>query len=63
MPIASTIKALREQQGLSRLELARRSGVHHQTIANVEEGKSSPTEEMLGKLAHGLGKTLVIRFE
>jgi transcriptional regulator with XRE-family HTH domain len=54
--IAENVRRLREQQGLSQGELARRSGVSKGSISQLEAGNSNPTVETVWALAHALGR-------
>ena len=49
------LKRLREEQALSRRELAHSSGVHEITIYRAEHGKSAPRPSTIRKLANALG--------
>lgn len=49
--------------GISQRELSRLSGVPQKTISLIETADTNTTVETLGKLAHGLGKMLTIRFD
>jgi transcriptional regulator with XRE-family HTH domain len=51
MPLSETIRRLRFEHAWSRRELARRAGLSHQTIVNLERGDSVPALATLGKLA------------
>ena len=52
------VKALRQQNGWSQLELARRSGVAQPTISFLEKGATRrPSVETVAKLALALGVT------
>jgi len=61
--IASRVRELRDAQGLSLDELAKRSGVSRSNISLIERGESSPTAVVLDKLAAGLQVTLASLFE
>ena len=52
----------RLEAGLSQRDLSKASGVPQKTISHIESGANT-TIETLGKLARGMGKTLVVRFE
>lgn len=50
------LKRLRESQGLTQMELARRSGVPQSTICDIEAGRTKgPTLRVAVKLAAALG--------
>jgi transcriptional regulator with XRE-family HTH domain len=48
------IRALREQRGLTQLELARKAGVSRPYIARLESDSSQPSLTVLGKVATAL---------
>ncbi len=50
-PIPNRIAALREQAGLSRVELAQRVGVNPQTIGYLERGEYNPSLVLAFRLA------------
>lgn len=49
------IRRLREQKGWSLSELASRASISRSYLAQVESGKSAPTEEKIIQLANALG--------
>lgn len=49
------LRRMREQAGLTQVDLAKASGVDRGTIIRVESGKRSPTIETLEKLARAMG--------
>ena len=49
--LASHLRTLREDRGLTLQELAARSGVSRATMSRIENGEVSPTAETLGRLA------------
>ena len=51
--LAARIKACREQEGLTLLETAERSGVAPSTIQKIETGQMVPTVVVLNKIARG----------
>ncbi len=53
----------RAASGMSQRELSRASGVPQKTISLIETADTNTTVETLGKLAHGMGKVLSIRFD
>ncbi len=61
--IGKCVLQLRTTQGLSLDALAAKSGVSRSMISLIERGKSSPTAEVLEKLAAGLGVTLASLFD
>jgi transcriptional regulator with XRE-family HTH domain len=56
--IGTRLRAIREQQGLSQRELARRAGVTNATISLIEKNKSSPSVSSLKKVLDGIPMTL-----
>ncbi|HHX27952.1 MAG TPA: helix-turn-helix transcriptional regulator [Firmicutes bacterium] len=54
--VMDMLKQLRESQGLTQMELARRSGVPQSTICDIEAGRTKgPTLRVAVKLAAALG--------
>jgi transcriptional regulator with XRE-family HTH domain len=60
--IASRVRQIRAERGLSLEALAEGSGVSRSMISLIERGESSPTAAVLDKLAAGLGVTLASLF-
>lgn len=60
--LAARIRALRAGRSLSLDRLAEQSGVSRSMISLIERGESSPTANVLDKLAAGLGVTLASLF-
>lgn len=58
MNVASRIKELREQFGMSMYRLAKLSGVSQAYISKVEAGERNPTAEVLERLCSAFGITL-----
>lgn len=56
--LASTLRAVRAEQGLTVNALAERSGVSRAMIAKIERGAAQPTAALLGRLSAVLGLTL-----
>jgi transcriptional regulator with XRE-family HTH domain len=54
MRVGSAIQELRIQRGLSRTELAKRSGVSLSHISRIENGLTMPSYSMVESLADGL---------
>lgn len=54
MTVAERLAALRRESGLSRAELARRSGLTTMTIFNVETGRTEPSFRTACAIAKGL---------
>lgn len=53
--IGGSVRAKREQMGLTQSELARRSGVSKAMLCDVEADRKNPTIRLLGQIALGLG--------
>lgn len=58
MDTAIRIKQLREHNGISRTELARKAGISLSYLNEIERGLKSPTEHTLQKICRALGITL-----
>ncbi len=56
--IATNLRALRAERGLSLEALAQATGVSRSALSLIERGKNSPTAVVLDKIAVGLGVTL-----
>ena len=52
-----------KNQNLTNWQLGVRSGVTQSNVSNFRRGERVPRLDVLQRLAHGLGKRLVIRFE
>ena len=61
--IATRVRALRGELGLTLDGLAERSGVSRSMISAVERGETSPTAVLLERLAAGLNVTLAALFD
>jgi transcriptional regulator with XRE-family HTH domain len=60
--LAARLRGLRAERGLTLEGLAERSGVSRSMISLIERGESSPTANVLDRLAAGLGVTLAALF-
>lgn len=60
--LAARLRALRADRGLTLDALAERSGVSRSMISLIERGESSPTANVLDRVAAGLGVTLAALF-
>lgn len=61
--IARRVRELRSEHGYSLDALAERSGVSRSSISLIERARTSPTANVLDKLASALGVTLASMFE
>ena len=52
-----------KNQNLTNWQLGVRSGMTQSNVSNFRRGERVPRLDVLQRLAHGLGKRLVIRFE
>jgi transcriptional regulator with XRE-family HTH domain len=53
--VAANIRRLREERGMSQVELARRSGVDLRTVTRIEAVEREPGVSTLARIARGLG--------
>ncbi|MCF7811341.1 helix-turn-helix domain-containing protein [bacterium] len=60
--IGSRLKTIRKKLGMRQSELANRAGINRSYISYLENGRSSPTLEVIEKIAKGLGIGLVELF-
>lgn len=56
--VTNSIRAVREADGITQAELARRVGVTRQTLIAIEQGRYSPTLELAFQLARAFGVAL-----
>ena len=56
--VTNNIRALRESEGMTQAELARRIGVTRQTLIAIEQGKYSPTLELAFQISRNFGTGL-----
>lgn len=54
--------ALRQSQQLTQQQLAEKTGIAQSAISRLEAGTHSPSIAFLQRIAHGLGKQLVVEF-
>ncbi|MEU6715535.1 helix-turn-helix transcriptional regulator [Nonomuraea sp. NPDC046802] len=52
--LGKTVRAMREEQGWSQNDLARRAGMTQSAVARFEAGGTVPTLPVLGRLARAL---------
>lgn len=57
---AARLRRLRDQAGLSVSQLAKKSGLHRQSIYKLEAGQIAPTLAAAVRLAHALGRRLSV---
>jgi HTH-type transcriptional regulator / antitoxin HipB len=57
---AEQVRTLREQAGISQVELARRMGTSQSAVARLEAGGTMPTLDTLERVAAALGAELVV---
>ena len=55
------IKIIRQKQGMTLIELARRSGVSQGCISRYENGKSDLTMKSMTKMMRALGYEIVLK--
>ena len=53
--VTNSLRAIREQAGLTQAEVARRVGVTRQTLIAIEQGKYSPSLEVAFQIAQVFG--------
>lgn len=58
--VGERLKTLRTMQRLSVRDLAEKTGINISNISRIENGKISPTLDVLDKLAQALGTTIKI---
>lgn len=56
--IGGRLKLIRERNGLSQRELAKRAGITNSNISMIEQGLVSPSINSLAKVLHGIPMTL-----
>ena len=60
--VGARVRALRESQGLSQVELARRAGTGRAALRLIEEGRRDPSLTTVDSLARALGVAVVVLF-
>ena len=53
------IKEIREQVGMTQLELSEKSGISQEHISRIENGKFTPNVKTADRIAGALGVTLM----
>jgi putative transcriptional regulator len=61
--VTNSIRAVRENAGMTQAELARQIGVTRQTLIAIEQGKYSPTVELAFQVARVFGVALETLFQ
>lgn len=56
--VGARLRIVREQNGLSQRELAKRAGITHSSISMIEQGQNSPSINSLEKILSGIPMTL-----
>jgi transcriptional regulator with XRE-family HTH domain len=57
--LALAVKRLREERGLSQEAVAFAGGTSTSTVSRVERGQLQPSSTIIGRIAKGLGVSLV----
>ena len=60
--VRAAIIAARLASGMTQKQLAITSGIDQRAISRIESGNSNPTVRTLGRIAHGLGRSLKVEF-
>lgn len=53
--LGGRIRELRQQEGLTQLDLADRAGISNEFLSKIEHGSGVPSLETIGRIAAGLG--------
>lgn len=59
LSICHAIRRTREEAGLSRLEVAQRSGLTERRIENIEDGREAVGVELLSRVAEALDSKII----
>ena len=60
--IMKAMIAARMETGITQQQLSEKTGINQSNLSRIESGASSPTVDMLARIAAGLGKKLKIEF-
>ena len=63
MKLAQQIKKIRLRLGYTQKDIAKKLGVNQQYISKIENGRENVSVDTLRKIAHTLGKRLIIRLK
>lgn len=55
MALGRAVRAIREERGISQVQLAEATGFEQSWISRVERGTRNPTWQNIARLAEGLG--------
>lgn len=61
--LGAAIQRVRQDQGMTQAELARRAGIHKMYVAKIEGGSSVPPIRTLKRISKALGVRLSLTFE
>lgn len=61
--VTNSIRAVRDEAGMTQAELARRVGVTRQTLIAIEQGRYSPTLELAFQISRVFGVALEDLFQ
>lgn len=61
--LASMVKDIRKEQGMSQRAFAKKIGISQSTLANIEKGNSQPNLDTMFEIARKNEKKLVISYE
>lgn len=53
--LGRAVRAIREERGLSQMQLAEMTGLMQSYVSQVERGRRNPSWSNVGRLAEGLG--------
>lgn len=61
--VASQLKMLRKEQGMTQEHLAELVGTKKSNISRLESGRYNPSLDFLIKVANGLGKQITVKIK